>query len=247
MNKIEHLFLRNLNPNKDGVAPPLWAKCEGEAHTPKNSELEFKGQNTSHWGVLVVIEKVLKCRCPKWPHMSHLDICSPSYGQKKGQESNWQFDSWPLKVGNRPFLDVYRRSATWHWKALEEIYNFGLDLTPIGGWSQEIWALKVPGIQPRTVLGLLLGSPGKKNHLDVASAESCREYYMGEGGGFPSSPGRGESNVSKCPWLVPTPKSVPECELTLLWLVLDADSSEIILVPLPSLIPGLLACPSTPF
>jgi len=29
--------------------------------------------------------------------------------------------------------------------------------------------------------------PEKKNHLDVASAESCRVYYMGEGGGFPES------------------------------------------------------------
>jgi len=45
---------------------------------------------------------------------------------------------------------------------------------------------------------------------------------------LPPSPGRGESSVSKCPWLVPTPKGVPECELTLLWLVLDADSSLII-------------------
>jgi hypothetical protein len=64
---------------------------------------------------------------------------------------------------------------------------------------------------------------------------------------LPPSPGRGESSESKCPWLVPTPKGVPECELTLLWLVLDADSSEIILVSLPSLILGLLARPSTPF
>jgi hypothetical protein len=64
---------------------------------------------------------------------------------------------------------------------------------------------------------------------------------------FPSNPDRGESSESKCPWLVPTPKGVPECELTFLWLVLDADSNEIILVPLPSLIPGLLTCPSTPF
>jgi len=39
------------------------------------------------------------------------------------------------------------------------------------------------------------------------------------------SPGRGESCVSKCPWLVPTPRGVPKCELTLLWLVLDADAS----------------------
>jgi hypothetical protein len=64
---------------------------------------------------------------------------------------------------------------------------------------------------------------------------------------LPPSPGRGESSVSKCLWLVPTPKGVPKCELTFLWLVLNANSSEIILVSLPSLIPGLLACPSTPF
>jgi len=44
---------------------------------------------------------------------------------------------------------------------------------------------KVPGVQPGTVLGLLLGSPRKKCHPDVASAGSCKEYYMGEGGGFP--------------------------------------------------------------
>jgi hypothetical protein len=67
------------------VATPLWAKCEGEAHTlksgnlessgtPENSELKLKGQNTSHWGVLGVIGKVLKCRCLKWPCIGHLDI-----------------------------------------------------------------------------------------------------------------------------------------------------------------------------
>jgi len=30
-----------------------------------------------------------------------------------------------------------------------------------------------------------LGISGQKNHLDVGVAERCREYYMGEGGGFP--------------------------------------------------------------
>jgi hypothetical protein len=57
------------------------------------SELDSKRQNTSHWGVLSVIEKVLKRRYLKWPRIGHLDICSPSYEQKKGRESNWQFDS----------------------------------------------------------------------------------------------------------------------------------------------------------
>jgi hypothetical protein len=178
------------------VATPLWDKCEGEAHTPEsgksessrtpeNSELEFGGQNTSHWGVLHTIRKVLKCRCPKWPRMSHLDICSPSYGQKKGRESNWQFDSRPQKVRNRPLPDVCSRNVTWRWKALDESYKFGSKHVPIRVRGEKLWTPKVLGIQTGTVSGLLLVSPGKKSHLNVASAQSCKEYYKGEGGGFP--------------------------------------------------------------
>ncbi len=35
------------------------------------------------------------------------------------------------------------------------------------------------------ISGLSLGSPGTKNHLDVAPMERRRVYYKGEGGGFP--------------------------------------------------------------
>jgi hypothetical protein len=74
----------------NGVTTPLWAKCEGEAHTPKsgklessgtleNSERDCRGQISLNLSVLGFIGKVLKCRYPKWPRMSHLDICSPSY------------------------------------------------------------------------------------------------------------------------------------------------------------------------
>jgi hypothetical protein len=34
--------------------------------------------------------------------MNHLDICSTSYGKKKGRESNVQFDPWPQKSGIDP-------------------------------------------------------------------------------------------------------------------------------------------------
>ncbi len=34
---------------------------------------------------------------------------------------------------------------------------------------------------------------------------------------LPLSPGRGESNVSKCRWLVPTRKGVPKCEPSCVW------------------------------
>ncbi len=41
------------------------------------------------------------------------------------------------------------------------------------------------GVQTGTVLGLLLESPKIKSHSDVGAAERHREYYIGEGGGFP--------------------------------------------------------------
>jgi hypothetical protein len=115
----------------DLITTPLLEECEDDIHipemgtwesseTPKTSKLDCRSQNTWPWGVLYIIGKLSKCKCQKWPHMSHLDICSTSYGKKKGQE--WR----PLKVGNRPDLSVCRWSATHHWKALKESYKFAL-------------------------------------------------------------------------------------------------------------------------
>jgi hypothetical protein len=80
---------------RDSVATPFWKSVRmtltllkwglGESFwTPENSEFNCRGQNTLHWCVLYTIGKVLKCRCRKWPCMSHSDIFSTSYGWKKG-------------------------------------------------------------------------------------------------------------------------------------------------------------------
>jgi hypothetical protein len=147
------------------VATPLWPSVRikltllelgiwSPSGLPNLYSSTARGKNTLPWGVLSIIGKILKCRCPKWPHISHLDICSPSYGQKKGRESNCQFDSRPfdsrpLKVRNRPAPDVRWGSATWRWKALEENYKFGSDLVPIGGQGEKLSCPKVPGVQNR--------------------------------------------------------------------------------------------------
>jgi hypothetical protein len=71
-----------------------------------------------------------------------------------------------------------------------------------------------------TISGLQLGSPGKKSHLDVVSEMWRREYYMGEGGGFP--------RVRAVVYLVVQSArglDVLECKLTTLWFVLDVESS----------------------
>jgi hypothetical protein len=164
------------------VATPLLEECEDDTHTPEmgtwessgtpeTSEFNCKGQNTSPWGVLHDIGKILKCRCRKWTRMSHLDIYNTSYGKKKGRESNWQFDSRSLKVGNRPDPGVHRWSVTDRWKSLNKSYRFALDLIPIWGMSKKLWTHKVPGVQTGTILGFLLGSPGTKSHSDVGAAE----------------------------------------------------------------------------
>jgi hypothetical protein len=104
----------------------------------RNSEFDYKGQNTSYWSVFYIIGKLSKCKCRKWARMNHLDIFNTSYGKKKGRERNWQFDSWPLKVRNRPDLNAWKGSATHRWKALNESYNFALNIVPIGGLSKEL-------------------------------------------------------------------------------------------------------------
>jgi hypothetical protein len=144
--------------------------------TPETSEFDCRSQNTLHHDVLYIIGKLSKCKCRKWARMNHLDICSTSYSKKKGRESNCQFDSWPLKVGNRPDLGVWRWTATHRWKALDKSYKFASDLTPIEGMSKELWLCKVAKIQTGTISGLLLGSPRIKSHSDAGAVESRREY-----------------------------------------------------------------------
>jgi hypothetical protein len=154
--------------------------------------------------------KDLECKCRKWPCMSHSDICSTSYGRKKGRESNWQFDSRPLKVRNQPDPDVCKWSATHCWKALEDSYKFSSDLIPIRGLSRKLWAPKVPKVQSGTISRLLLGSPGTKSHSDADAAKQCREHYMGEGGGFPRVRAVVNQVSPCCPWLVSTPRVFPK-------------------------------------
>jgi len=142
---------------------PTLGKVGGweSSETLECSELDSKAQNTSHWGVLGVIGKVLKRRYRKWPCIGNSDIYSPSYGQKTGRESNWQFDSWPLKVRNRPLPDVALKSAIWSWKAIDESYNIDLGLVPIRVRGEELWPFKVSGVQPRHFRDSISGVPTK--------------------------------------------------------------------------------------
>ncbi len=63
------------------------------------------------------------------------------------------------------------------------------------------------GVQTGTISGLLR-SPGTKSHSDVGAAKRRKEYYMGEGGGFPQVQAMVTQVSPCCSWLVPTPKVI---------------------------------------
>jgi len=149
--------------------------------TPEISKSNFKGQNSMVCGVLYIIGKLLERRCLKWDHITHLDIWNISYDQKKGRESNCQFDSWPEKVGNRPDLLGWRGRATYRWKDLDENYNFAWNFISIRCLLAKLWGSKVTGVLTNPISGV----PKEKSHLDVGSMASHKVYYKDEGGGFP--------------------------------------------------------------
>jgi hypothetical protein len=187
--------------------------------TPETSESDCKGQTSMPCGVLYIIEKLLKHKCLKWVRITHLDIWNTSYGQKKGRESNCQFDSRSQKVRNRPNLLSCRGRATYRWKALDERYNFALDHITIRGLLAKLWGSKVVGVPFGAISGLPLGSPGKNSHLDVASMEGCRVYYKGESGGFPQVRAVVSLVCPCCLWLVLAPKVLQLCTNHFVWIM----------------------------
>ncbi len=153
--------------------------------TPESLESDCKGQNPLDWGVPYIIGKLLERRCLKWARITHLNIWNTSYGQKKGWESNWQFDSRPLKVGNLLDFLACRWRATYRWKDVDEGYNFALNLISIGGLHTKLWDPKVVEVLILAISRLPFESPKTKCHLDVGPVERHIVYYKGEGGGFP--------------------------------------------------------------
>jgi len=134
-----HLMLSGMN-----LHTPKWTLLwELESPwTPKFSESEYKGQNPFDSKVPYIVGKLLKLRCLKWAWMTHLDTSNRSYGQKKGRESNWQFDSLPLKVKDHPNFFASRWCATYCWKVIDEGYNFTLDFISIGGLHKKVMGLQ---------------------------------------------------------------------------------------------------------
>jgi hypothetical protein len=198
------------------VATPLWRKCEVATHTfengtwessrtPKNSELDYRSQNTSHWSVPYTIEKVSKCRCLKWPRISHLDICSTSYGWKKGRESNWQFDSRPNS-----------RESTWSrcvqlecntpLKSYQGELQVFFKSCPNRRSGREVMNAQSPGSPNLDSFGTPLWESREKVPFRCKCSGEAQKILYGGRWWLPPSPSRGESSESVLPVICPNTK-----------------------------------------
>jgi len=188
---------------------PLW---ELESRwTFKFSENNCRGPNSMDWQVPYIIENLLECRFFKGVRMTHLDTPNTSCGQKKGRESNWQFDSQLLKVKNHPEFLAFRWRATYHWKSFNKGYNFALNLISIKGLHKKLWTPKVTEIVVVGISGLPLGSPRTKWHLGGGHVAKHRVYYKGEGSGFPQVRSVVSLMSMSLPMAHPNTKSVQLC------------------------------------
>jgi hypothetical protein len=91
------------------------------------------------------------------------------------------------------------------------------------------------GVPVGGISGFPLGSPRKKNHLDVASVESCRVYYKGEGGGFLQVQAVVSLVCLCCPWFILAPRVLQLCTNHFVWVVCEpvwmSEACQLFLVP----------------
>jgi len=93
------------------------------------------------------------------------------------------------------------------WQGLQLWFRPRCDLT----LQSRVMAVQSSGSPVGTISGLHFESPGNLCHSDVAFATGRREYYMGEGGGFPRiravvslvcPSARGKSQHQRVSWML---------------------------------------------
>jgi hypothetical protein len=183
-------------PTWMNVATPLWPSVGVKLNTWKRwgfgvlrDSRMFRAQQQG--------SKHLALRC-SWCHWKGLETLISkmalhwSFGHL--QPKLWAKEGPGVKLAVwLPTTKSRESTSTWHpiWEcnmALERSRQ-GLQLWFRPHCDQtlqlRVMAVKSSGSPTGTISGLHFASPKNLCHLDVASTASCREYNMGEGGGFP--------------------------------------------------------------
>jgi hypothetical protein len=111
---------------------------------------------------------------------------------------------------------VCKWHATYRWKALDESYNFALDLVSIRGLYTNLWSPKVTGVPTLGILDFHLGVPGQNGIWALAPWLGIKYTIRGKVMVSPKFGPWWVLWVRVCPWFVHAPKCF-NCPLTNLW------------------------------
>jgi hypothetical protein len=138
---------------------------------------------------------------------------------KKGQESNHQFDSRPLKVRNRPNFLACRWRATYQWnfqKDLQFCFKHHLDRR----FACKVMGPKFVRIRTMGISRLPFGSPKTKCHLDVGPWPTTKYIIRWKVVASPKFGLWWVLWIQVCPWLNLAPKVLNLCTNQLIvWFV----------------------------
>jgi hypothetical protein len=218
------------------VATPLLEECEDDTHTPKmgtwesfgtpeTSEFDCRGQNTSPWGVLHVIGKLLKCKCRKMASHEPFGHLEHKLWQKEG-----------LGVKLAVWLPTTKSRESTRPRCVQMECD-----TPLKRFQQELQVCFRPHPNQRSKQRVMNSqsprSPNRDNFrtpweswdkkpFGCGCGGIMQRILYGEGGGFPWVRVVVSLVSPELPVACPSTKGALKCELTNLFSWFDANSNE---------------------
>jgi hypothetical protein len=164
--------------------------------TPKSSESNWKEQNPSSWGVIYIIGKLLKRRCPKWARMTIWTFATQVMAKKKVES---QIGSWLPTIGSWgsiqfPFVqvvcDMPLESSRWR-------LQLRFRLHPNCRFAQEVMNLQSCGSPNLSNFETPTWESQDKSPFGCHSGGEVQSILYGGRWWLPPNPNCGESCESK--------------------------------------------------
>ncbi len=178
----------------------------------------------------------MKFKCPKWSRMGHLDICSTSYGRKKGRESSWKSTRFRCVKGECNTSLKSSRGELQLWFRPHPGPSSGQEVMNVQSLESPNW----------DSFGTPLWESREKQPFGCKCSGELQRILYGGRWWLPLSPGRGESSESEVACGLSQHQKGAKWVLTNLLVGLDAGPRNWISLSLFLVYPGAFSTPLSP-
>jgi len=211
------------------------------SETPKNLELDFRGQSTSHWGFFfILLESSWNVDVQNGLAWAIWTSAAQVMGKRRGKSQTGTKSQESTRSRRlQKECDIMLESSQ---RELQDWFR----PHPNQRSEQEVMDAQSLRSPTRDSFGTPLWESREKEPFGCGCHRVTQRILYGGRWWLPPNSGRGESSESKVACGLSQHQKGAEWVVTNLWLVLDAGPCNKIIVPLPSLISRLVARPSYP-